>query len=218
MSLIDFIISINKISLLAFIGTLVFVSFEIYLLKKEKNSKSQPIIPNFNENAVVKDQLNIQAILVDGQAQKIIKTNPYILVILVALLIIFGLLSIIGFLNVKKNSIDTVITTVPTPQLIYKKASGVKIYNQDFVLLTDKQVAQLKSSNKVIVGIDKISGVDIDKARIRVNKNLWDLADITEKFDSSKNMFYIEYTIASQESKLKIEAQLHSKTDGWLGN
>lgn len=218
MNLVDFIVSINKISLVAFIATLGFVGYEVYLLKKEKTSQSQPVIPNFDENAVLKNTSSINQLITSSQAQKIIKTNPLILIFLVVLLFVFGAMSIIGFISVKKNSLIPASSVVPTPQLIYKKANGVKIFNQNFELLTDKQIIQLKPQTKIIIGIDKISGTDVDKARIRVNKNLWDLADITEKFDSSKNIFYIEYTLATNESKLRVEAQLHSQIDGWLGN
>jgi hypothetical protein len=218
MNLIDFIVSINKISLIAFIGTFVFVGYEVYLLQKEKKSKTQPIIPNFNENLVVKNQSTIQALIDNSRTGKIVKTNPIILIILLILMLLFGIMSIIGFISVRKNSIENVATPLPTPQVIYKKANGVKIFDQNLNILADKELAGLKPAAKILIGIDKISGTDIDKARIRVNKNLWELSDITEKFDSSRNMFYIEYIVASSESKLKIEAQLHSKTDGWLGN
>jgi len=216
--MLDFIISINKISLVAFIGTLGFIVYEFLLLKREKDSQSRPNIPNFNENLASKNPLIIQDFMANRQMEKIVKTNPFILIALLVLLFIFGLLSIIGFLSVKNNSFNSNTLVSPSPRIVYQKAQGIKIYDKNFNLLNDNDLTQMKKNSTIIIGIDKISGTDIDKARIRVNKNLWEQKDLTEKFDTRQNMFYIEYITASDEGKLEIEAQLHSKTDGWLGN
>ena len=71
---------------------------------------------------------------------------------------------------------------------------------------------------KVYVGIQTIDEADIDRARIKINEKDWNVAHITSQFNKDKKVYYREYTIASGESKLKIDAQLHSETDGWLGD
>jgi len=218
MSLVDLIVSINKISLLAFFITLGFLGYEFYLFKKEKESKSKPIVPNFNENLTLNNTTDTNNFFRQNKPKKIFKTNPLILIILLILLLIFGGLSIVGFISIKETSVNPAVILTPTPKIIYKRASGIKIFDENFIPLNEVEMVKIKPQTKLIIGIDKISGMDIDKARIRVNKNQWELTDITEKFDSSKNIFYIEYIIASEESQLKIEAQLHSKSEGWLGN
>jgi hypothetical protein len=38
------------------------------------------------------------------------------------------------------------------------------------------------------------------------------------QYNAEKKMYYKEYVVATGESRLKIDAQLHSATDGWLGD
>ena len=216
MNALDFIISINKISLIAFIATLGFIGYELFLFSKEKRKQSRPVIPNFNEKLVIQNSPNSPNVLVNTQTEKIVKTNPIILIVLLVLLLVFGTLSIVGFLTVKNNAAKNIMIT-PTPLITYKRANGIKIFDQDFTVLGDSVLSRLEGNKKIIIGIDKIVEVDIDKARIRVNKDIWEQKGITDKFDTKHNMFYIEYITATNSGELKIDAQLHSKTDGWLG-
>jgi len=71
---------------------------------------------------------------------------------------------------------------------------------------------------KVYVGIENINDPNIDMARIKINQGEWDKDSITTNFNQEKNIFFREYFLSTNEAFLKIEAQLHSKIDGWLGN
>ncbi|PIS16075.1 hypothetical protein COT62_00345, partial [Candidatus Roizmanbacteria bacterium CG09_land_8_20_14_0_10_41_9] len=84
--------------------------------------------------------------------------------------------------------------------------------------LTDLEVSKLKGGDRILIGIETIKNVDVDRARIRVNETEWKLNHITLNFDSQKSIYYKEYSISSGAASLKIEAQLHSLKDGWLGD
>jgi hypothetical protein len=84
--------------------------------------------------------------------------------------------------------------------------------------MPDSKLKALESGYKVFIGVKNISGIDIDKARIRINADKWNLEDETSKLEIKTGLFYKEYQIATNETKLKIEAQLHSQTEGWLGD
>ena len=51
--LIEFVLSINKIALLAFFGVLGFLIFEVKKMNDEKKKKEKPVIPQFND-AIIK--------------------------------------------------------------------------------------------------------------------------------------------------------------------
>jgi len=80
--------------------------------------------------------------------------------------------------------------------------------------ITDKNI---RSGEVIYIALENISGSDIDRARIRVNTDSWSISDETDLYNSQKKIFYRQYQVASNESVLKIEAQLHSRADGWLG-
>jgi hypothetical protein len=96
-------------------------------------------------------------------------------------------------------------------------SEGILIFDENFNLLKDEDLNKLEPQKKIIIGIKTLEGAEIDKARIRINRNIWRLEDETKKFENKNKVFYIEYEPASEESRLKIEAQLHSIKDGWLG-
>ena len=55
-SILIFIGSVNKISLIAFLGVLCFLIYEVYLWRKDRLKKTKPVIPTFNPETVVKTQ------------------------------------------------------------------------------------------------------------------------------------------------------------------
>ncbi len=122
--LIDFLASVNKISLLAFLGVLGFLIYEVYLLRRDHLKKQKPSIPQFNTNTVInKETVQQQAIAVaplkKAVQEKRTKTPPLLVIILVLMTFFF-----IGF------SIYTVITrskeapTNITPQVIVREVSS----------------------------------------------------------------------------------------------
>ena len=216
--MLEVIISINKLSLVAFLIILGYIIYEIYLLKKEQKRKKIPSIPQFKEN-LVPQTMNTTVILSQKTENKHSKTDPKILWTLFILLPVFAFLTIIGFFfqpNVNKKNQEV---TTPIPTVIEKivESSGILVYDENFKLLNKDDLSKLSTGVTLIIGIKTIPQVDIDKARIRVNKNFWEITDETKKFDKKNQIFYINYKIASDAPSLKIEAQLHSKTDGWLG-
>lgn len=217
--MIDFIISINKISLFAFLAILGYLIYEFYLLKKEQKIKKIPKVPQFKENLAPKLSNTATVIISKNEEVTHFKKDSLIFFILLILLPIVGFLTVIGFFfqpNINKKT-QELITPIPTVIERVVESGGILIYDENFKLLDKDDLSKLSSEAALIIGIKTISQVDIDKARIRVNKNFWEITDETKKFDKKNQIFYINYKIASDAQNLKIEAQLHSKTEGWLG-
>lgn len=216
--MISFIISINKISLLAFLVTLGYLIYEIYLFKKEQKIKKNPIIPQFKEG-LAPEINNATVIISKNQEAQQPKKNWPVFVILICFLIFFAFLSLTGFYYQSTFSRKSNRLISPIPTVIEKivESSGILIYDKNFRLLENDDLNKLSSGSSIIIGIKTIPQTDIDKARIRINKNYWEITDETTKFDKKNQVYYLNYVIASGESQLKIEGQLHSKTDGWLG-
>ncbi|MCX7880946.1 MAG: hypothetical protein N2482_00315 [Patescibacteria group bacterium] len=221
MEIIYFLSSVNKISLVSFLIVLGFLIYEIYLFKKEKCKQNKPFIPKFEEE---------KKILVE-QGQKIIfqkqktltKINQtYIWLILVILVVFFGMVTVYSGINQKqisqKNEEKKITDSQTLPLVSYVRSKGIKLFNEEKKLFSEEDLKKLKSGNKIIIGIETIEQADIDYARIKVNKKEWETSDITMKFDQTNKVFYIEYVIPEKTERLKIDAQLHSKTDGWLGD
>lgn len=213
MDIFVFLTSLNKIAIFAFGVTLVFLSYEIYLLRKSKSRPVRPNIPSFKPDLNVKIDVSSQKI---DEDKKIVKSNNFNIILLVVLLIVFGVISALAFIGprAKTNSISSRSTT-PLVQTI--ASSGIKLFNLSFEPLTNQQVADLKPQDNIVIGIETVAEAAIDMARIRVNKSVWETQDTASDFDSKNKVFYLKYKIATNEVKLKIEAQLHSKNDGWLG-
>ncbi len=210
--------SLNKISLVAFLITLAFIAYQFYLFKKDVSAKkSKPNVPDFNENA--RTPANYTKVIVgDVETASFKKPNRLPLIIGIALMIVFGLIFFIGVIN--KNipilSFNTQIT--PTPIINFVASKGIRIYNSNWTPLTDNQLATLSAGRTIYIGVETIGETDIDRARIRVNEKEWKTDNITLKLNDVKNVYYREYTIGTGTAALKIEAQLHSVADGWLGD
>jgi len=214
MDAISFLSSINKLSVFAFLITFGVLIYELRQFKKDQRYRAKPKIPKFDQSTTL--GLPQATALVLNKKKKITKANNFvIIVILVVLLIVFGLAAFFGF---SKISSKTTPVKEPMPQINFIASKGIKIYDGQFNPISDTKISKLVPGGEIIIGVETIKDIDIDRARIRVNKNKWESQDITVDFDSEKNVYYIRYIIASDESKLKIEAQLHSVTDGWLGD
>jgi hypothetical protein len=209
-----FLTSINKISLLAFMVTFGFLGYEIYLFQKERKEKTKPRIPNFNENTVI--NASQSKVLLTQEEKAVKKSNNVVIVVLAVLLLVFGLATVIGFKKINRAENEP-LQVSPTPIVNFINSKGIKILDEKMVPLADLDLNRLKSGNMINIGIETIGETDIDMARIKVNRQKWEPADITTAFDKKNNIFYIKYTVATGESQLKIDAQLHSKVDGWLG-
>lgn len=215
MDILQFILSVNKISLLAFLATLGFLSYEFYLLKKEKNKKNKPTVPKFDPASNVQN-LDKKIVVVKTPQETHTKKNSNGLLIIILLFSIIILGGILGYgisgtsgLSAKKSQSKIIIQEM--------ESKGIKIYSNQWVELKNKDIADLKQDDIIIISVVSIPGAGIDQARIKINEQAWQTNHITTNFNKSYNVFYKEYTVSSQEAKLKIDAQLHSSKDGWLG-
>lgn len=217
MDVISLLVSLNKISLVALIVIVGFLSYQIYLLKKEaENKKKKLSVPDFKESnsssyvgttAVVTEEKKVYA-----------KSSMLPIIIGVVLFFLFGLIFLIGLLLSKSQDVTKSQVLGPTPIITYVASKGIRIYNQKWKELTDNEVKSQRPGTFINIGIDRVKDPTIDMARIRVNKNEWDKDDITLQYNKQMNVFFKEFLVSTGEAFLKIQAELHSNTDGWLGD
>lgn len=211
------LLSLNKISLIGFFITLIFLLYQIHLLMTEmKTKKTKLVIPEFKETTIEPTLASKNPVAEKNKKNIYYRSNLTNIVAGVILLIVFGLIVLVGLTQKQKQESSDLIT--PTPIINIVASAGIKIYNENWVEIPDKELAKLKSGTKIIMGMEMIKGADVDMARIRVNNSQWDTDTIATKFNQEKNIFYREYQISTSEAYLKIEAQLHSATEGWLGD
>lgn len=217
MDIVSLLVSLNKISLIALVITVGFVFYQIYLLKKEtENKKKKLTVPDFK--AVGATTFSQATKVIVAEEKKIYaKSSRLPMVIGIILFVVFATIFIFGFFHSTGGGLIGLNPT-PTPQVNLVASKGIKIYNQNWQPVNDDILKKMQPGQEVIVGIETVQAADIDMARIRVNKNTWDLKDITVNFNKQFNVFYKEHIISTGEASLKIEAELHSKTDGWLGD
>lgn len=213
MDLFGYLSSINKISILAFIATLGYLIYEVRLLKKEKQKNVKPIIPQFDQ-AATPIPIETQQIVTDEIASKKSNYHKIMLTVLIVMLGFFGLTTILGFINAGKEKDNTAAKSQVVVQEV--RSQGIKVYDSKWAEFKDDTVTAINPGDILYIGVSNIRGTDVDKARIRVNKGQWTPETITEKYDQPHNVYYVEHTVGTGEAQLQIEAQLHSKTDGWL--
>lgn len=220
--IISFIASVNKISLIAFLGVLGFLVYEVILLRREQLKKQKPNLPQFNTATVIDKKVLQQQAATVVPTKKVIaaqqsKSSPILIILLVIAIISFAGISIYIVLTNRQQQAS--VTNVPKIVVNEVSSPGLKVFDANWIEITDKTAPTILSrGGKVLIGIQTIDEADIDRARIKVNQKDWNIHDITERFNAEKKMYYIEYTVASGSSQLKIDAQLHSNSDGWLGD
>lgn len=217
MDIFIFIKSINKIAIVAFAITFFFICYEIYLLIKEKKTKRKPIIPEFKVDQKY-GRVKIATLVTKKEEKEFYqKSNPRLIIFLIILMFLFGGVFLLGIVVKEENVNPNLSNVSPAPLVKIVSSPGIKIYNEKWEEVPDEKLTFLKDGDKIFIGIKNIFGVDTDKARIRINADKWveknETGDLNQKF----NLFYKEYQIATNETKLKIEAQLHSRKEGWLG-
>ncbi len=208
---------VNKFSLVAFVITVLILGFQIYQFKTDskKNTKA-PEVPDFNDKASV-PTLNYTRLNLVAEPKKTFTKSSFdqSLVVLIALTILVVIVLVLSLIIRKNTSISQV---PPSPQVQLVSSSGIKVYGPTGQEMTQSEESSLQPGDNITIGIVKTNDPNIDMARIKLNEASWSAADITTAFDNSKNIYYKEFTIASDESSLRIDAELHSKKDGWLGN
>jgi len=213
-----FFSSVNKLSFFVFLLGLFFFCFELYILIKEKEKKLKPQIPQFNVKDF--DKKNVASIINQPIVKKkdniISRFNVHLVLaaILFVMTIFFFFLSVVSI----KTSKEKIVTKT---EVVYSEiqSKGIKLYSHNFLKeLNEQDLVRLPSGSDIVIGIETINGADIDRARIKVNEKEWSIKHITTRFDTANKVFYTNYSIATGESKLSIDAQLHSFADGWLGD
>lgn len=209
----DFFSSVNIITLIAFFLTLVFIVFEFRLIIKSKSKPSAPQIPKFDPSAPIPlNSVEVPGPVVkdDPEHEKKMRIHKMILPVLIVLMIIFGAITFMDlFFSQEKQTEGTIAV-----QEI--KSSGIKIYKQDWSEIAGNSTEGIKAGDTLHIGIGSVRGSDIDQARIKVNEPDWKPTHITAQYDQNLNIYYTDYMIKVTDNTLDIEAQLHSKSKGWL--
>lgn len=215
---IDFIVSINKIALFAFFAVLGFLIYEMKKMVDEKKKKEKPVVPQFN------DKMQVQPLAVVNSTplpplphvNKNEKGSPFLMIAIgVGSLIGVIVLIIISYnTNLKKQKIAA--ASIPIVREI--TSAGLKVYDTNWAEIENKKNDKAKPGEKLYIGIQTIVEADIDRARIKVNARDWQISDITTLFNPQLKVYYKEYIVATGTAQLKIDAQLHSASDGWLGD
>jgi len=213
----EFISSFNKISLVVFFITLGFLAYEIYLFRKEGAKKDKPKIPDFKEG-IFQKTVKASPILVKTETKKIIK-RPSKISFIIGLIILLVIIAnaIINFYSFEKNT-EKNNQPESNPVVNIVASKGIILYDNNWIPITESNFTKIKRGSTIYIGIDSTKDANIDMARIRVNEKEWSPDKISLIRNDDKGIFYKEYQIASEESVLNIEAQLHSKIDGWLGD
>ncbi len=218
--MIDFLLSVNKISFLFFLMTLVALIYEYYLFKREKSKNKLPQIPQFEEKYANKEKIHPSIIMIQGKKNVQIKTPKRTGIIIALIITSFIAIALVvnffvEFSNLKKKGDNSNLTKQPIIKTI--ESPGIIIYNKNFELLNEERLKETSQGAEIIIGIKTVSDPTIDKARIRINKDYWSLEDEVNQFDEKRQVYYRFYKIATNETQLKIEGQLHSTVEGWLG-
>ncbi len=212
MNIVQLIISINKLSLLAFLATLGFLIYELYQFKRERKKQEKPAIPAFDYSS--KKSVKPAPELVKTKPVTIKKPNKKIIIFIVAVLTISGLTTVLLSLTTKDQKLSDIYQT----HVSQTASKGIVVFTEQFEPISDAKLKDLQPGDTMIIGIYTVPGSDIDSARIRVNQTDWDENNITTLFNEKHQVFYTKYMIASGTPELKIQAQLHSSSEGWLGD
>ncbi len=212
MNIIDYLVSVNKISIIAFIVTLGFLAWEWKKLNDEKKKAIKPTIPTFDPNEGPQPLESATPIaLPDPLTTKKAQYHKIIIIALIIMVFVFGITSLVSLFGARKKDANG------QAQVVVREvqSNGIRIYDIDWVELKGTS-APVRPGDDIIIGVSTVKGLDLDKARIRINDTQWGPDTITSKYDVPHSVYYRMYKIGSGEAKLQIEAQLHSKTDGWL--
>ncbi len=221
MDIFQFIQSINKVAIIVFFLTGFSLIYEIYLfIKESKSNKAKPNIRSLTESGTPYFQKKLNLTLKRERKKAFTQPNNYAIIILIVLLVIFGILFIIGTVTSEKSKQTNIITPSPSSHAFNNNSSsseGIKIYTPLWSILGKSQLRFAKTGDVIIMSIKTIPHMNITKARIRVNSDNWNTNDETTLFNAQFNVFYRQHQIASNESVLKIEAELYSEKEGWFG-
>ena len=217
--IIEFFVSINKIALFAFVAVFGFLVFEVKKMIDEKKKVEKPTIPQFNDavNTDPKSLINSTPLpTIIAKPRKPEGGNPVLMIGIgiVSLFVVIGIMIVTYKTSQKKRKIAA--TSIPIIREV--SSAGLKVYDTQWIEIETKKKDKANPGEKLYIGIQTIVEADIDRARIKVNETDWQIAHITTLFNPQLKVYYKEYIVATGTAQLKIEAQLHSASDGWLGD
>lgn len=221
MNIITLIQSVNKLAFVVFLATLLLIAYEIYVMIKNKKKNEKPKLPDFQQNK----HTTIKVATVKTAHNSTISFPIFKIIVVISIMtIIVGLLVLLYqssdlsymFSSITKiqNGTSSIIPT--QSQINYTEDDAIVLFSNDWKIIARNDNLPA-TSDPILIGVKKISNLDIIKSRIKINKENWDISDETSEYNEKYNVYYTSYSIATDESKLEIEAQLYSKTDGWLG-
>ncbi|MFH0773216.1 MAG: hypothetical protein V1922_02800 [bacterium] len=217
--IIDFVVSINKIALLAFFAVFGFLVYEVKKMFDEKKKKEKPVVPQFNDKILVQPLpvANSTPLPPPPHVNKSEKGGSLLLMIIIGVSSLIGVVILI-VISYKTNLSKQKAAAVSVPIVREITSAGLKVYDTNWVEIESKKNDKAKAGEKLYIGIQTIVEADIDRARIKVNSRDWQISDITTLYNPARKVYYKEYIVASGTAQLKIDAQLHSASDGWLGD
>lgn len=222
-SVVDFFVSINKIALFAFVVVLGFLIFEIKKTIDDKKKEEKPTVPQFVDAVQPGPVAAAPNSTPLPTAPKPIKKSNHNNSVGTIIMIIIGVVSLIGLIVVmvltyNTKAARTRISSTPVPIIREISSAGLKVYDANWVEIESKKKDKAKPGEMLYVAIQTIVEADIDRARIKINERDWQIGHITTLYNPKLKVYYKEYTVATGTAQLKIDAQLHSASDGWLGD
>jgi len=216
----ELLLSVNKISLLAFIITFGFIVYEFKLLNKDKRNASKPQIPKFNATNIKPDLFINTTTRITASSDKTNNSsvNKFMIILLILMLLFFAVFTIISIFKKNKSPIANNSINKNLIEIKTLVSQGIRVYNDKGEEIEQTQIDKYPVGAFIKIGVESIKEADIDKARIRINDMVWLPNYETKNYDIKHNLYYITYQIATMPAQLKIEAQLHSIKDGWLGD
>lgn len=214
---IEFVASINKVALIAFFAVFCFLIYEIKKIGGERKKREKPTVPQFNDKVqqapAAMNSTPLPPILTTPTNGK--EKSPILMIIIGVTTIIGVIALVIVFYNTSQKERKSA-ASIPIIREI--QSAGLKVYDKNWVEIDGKNASKVKPGEKLYIGIQTIVEADIDRARIKVNTPDWQISDITTLFNQARKVYYKEYSVATGTAQLKIDAQLHSASDGWLGD
>jgi len=212
-SFFDFFSSINKIALFAFVVVSGILFYEIKKMLNENKKKERPHVPKLDLNGATKPVMQTytplpkNAVVAQNRGR-----NVFVLVLgILTLLILFVYIAVTIRTQLQRQK------TAPIPIVTEIASAGLKLYDTKWTEIVNYNTNTLAPGKTIYIAIQTIIEADIDRARIHVNSNAWTIQDITTSYNPALKVYYKEYTVATGTATLKIDAQLHSASDGWLG-
>ena len=218
MSLVNIIGEVNKLAIGAFFITLLFIVHEIYRLMKETEKNKKPVIPDFVEGKYNYATVNSQILKNNAATVSASKMRSYRVVLLLILMsaVLTGGGMVGGIMYLQRSEKVNAQAKIKSPIVEYVSSEGIVLYDSQWNKIDGNKLNDSINGDKIYVGVVNIPDVNIDKARIRMNSDVWQESDETINFNQNLNIYYREYTIPEGIKGLKIEAELHKKNEGWL--